>query len=527
MVTSLGNTYDTGYDLYLRTLQQRFSASSEPVFTTDVEDTIVEVYLSSFPDAKSRQHHTCSACRHFLQRYGGLAHIHPTTGLISSAFWSLEDAPTAYQNCVGGLMQLVKQSKITGVFLSKHPLLGTPETGVWRHFALKNPRPYAGLAKEAHEVVAEKLQDVSQVSRALSEFDADTLNRVVEFLELDTLLRGEKVLGPAKWLRDLQTASRAVRGDARKNVIMRAVAVAPSGFCHPRSSMIGTLLDDLTNGLPFDDASRKFAAKMHPLLYQRPQAAPSSGQIDAAEKLVERLGIADSLKRRFARVDEIPEMLWMPIQAEAPSSEGVFGHLRREHANQPLESQSSLTVSWKKFSDTVLPLAQRIDIEVPSHGNFHGMLTAAVVEAPPILQWDTLEQRNPFSWYVYTGGSACSRWGLQTGWTSLDGITLKPSMWFGDKYQHQGNGVCFILSGAKDSQMRWCAIFPETLKADLHGARAVIEKYSNTTTATDADQGTANGLMFDTNGLMFDTRTHLRVTLRSGSTVAYILDRWD
>lgn len=53
--------------------------------------------------------------------------------------------------------------------------------------------------------------------------------------------------------------------------------------------MIGTLLDDIASGMSFDSVSRRFAEKMHPLQYQRPQAAPSAGNIAQAEKIVEKL----------------------------------------------------------------------------------------------------------------------------------------------------------------------------------------------------------------------------------------------
>ena len=73
--------------------------------------------------------------------------------------------------------------------------------------------------------------------------------------------------------------------------------------------MIGTLLEDLATGMDFATVSARFAAKMHPLKYLRPQAAPRAGNIADAEKIVAKLGIARSLERRFARIDEI-ETLW-------------------------------------------------------------------------------------------------------------------------------------------------------------------------------------------------------------------------
>src|SRR4029078_7195541 len=96
-----------------------------------------------------------------------------------------------------------------------------------------------------------------------------------------------------------------------------------------KNQVVATLMDDVKNGVSFEVASKKWSEKMHPLQYMRPQALPSDGAIERAEKLVEKLGIAPSLERRFARLAEIaPHLLWTPKTVDAGKTAGVFGHLR-------------------------------------------------------------------------------------------------------------------------------------------------------------------------------------------------------
>ena len=83
----------------------------------------------------------------------------------------------------------------------------------------------------------------------------------------------------------LHEARASKRGPAADNLTWLAVATAPAGFCHVRSSMIGTLLEDVAAGMPFDAIKQRFDAKMHPLQYQRPTAMPSVPSINPSGSL--------------------------------------------------------------------------------------------------------------------------------------------------------------------------------------------------------------------------------------------------
>lgn len=517
------------YDAFLAhvsgTFHDRAGDGAESLFTTDAEG-LWDLYLNSFTDPADRQHHTCHACWQFINRYGALVTV-GSDGRTTPAIWAEDGTPQHFRPAVAAMNAAVRRAKVTGVFLSSDTTWGTPRTGTWRHLAV---RPSAGMLVNrvlltAGQAMAGKREDYRAVVRALEEFSPEHLETALTLLRTDSLYRSEKVLGQAEWLHALHVARSGVQGPARANVVWRAVATAPAGFCHPRSSMIGTLLEDIASGKDFDEVSRAFAAKMHPLAYQRPQAAPAAGAIAAAEKVVAQLGAAGALARRFARVDEV-HALWRPAPPKdhAPGG-GVFGHLKPKGTlATPTMRIPVQTMTWVKFRDTVLPTADRIEILAPVHGNYAALVTAVDPDAPPILQWDREDARNPVSWYVWAGGSPASQWGLTGGrFHEVSAVTLKPSMW-GGGCEHQGKGILFLVSGARETRNAGAALFPETLKAEFHGIRSVFEAYSRRASIEGMGEPHAAGLMLAAGGSSWDATVRV---WSAGRALDYRLDRWD
>jgi len=54
------------------------------------------------------------------------------------------------------------------------------------------------------------------------------------------------------------------------------------------------------------------------------------------------------------------------------------------------------------------------------------LVTAKHPEAPPILQWDSPDKRNPVSLYVYVNGSATADWNLRADDMARDVEPLAP-----------------------------------------------------------------------------------------------------
>lgn len=526
-VEKQGNLEDVAYENFIGRIQQRFMKNIElhgPLFTTNNTD-IWELYLSSFSEL-DRQYHNCSACRSFIKKYGSLAVIN-NDGIIIPAMWCVDDAECYEKNAVQAMVYSFENSKITGVFLSNDTTWGTPVTGIWRHYAIIPPSDilYRGVVNTPGQAMAEKKEDFKNIIRALQEFNPEVVERALSLLKMNTLYRGEKIIGPVQWLHDLITAISDKKRKQKTNLIWKAVAIAPASFCHPRSSMAGTLLEDLAAGMDFDTAARRFKDKMHPLQYQRPQAAPSAGNIERAEKIVEKLNIKESLRRRFARLDEI-QTIWKPIQREQEEKHGgLFAHLKAKDDTRMSASEVPASViTWEKFSKDVLPECESMQYRVRNRDNFVALLTAAVEDAPPILQWDAEESRNPVSLYVYAGGSPAQQWGLTPG-TLVDvtAISRRPNEWQ-PGFDHHGNGIIFILAGAVDSKESGIALFPETLKSEFHEIRSTIEAFSSGGQLEGRESATACGVLMDSGGA-FDGV--FRCKTKSGITVNYKIDRMD
>lgn len=500
-------------------LEAAIALPDSPLFQTDADpDALWLAYLGNLREDR-RQYYNCHCCRHFIQRVGGLVTI-DEAGRQRSALWGFMP-PDFFLRSVESLHSLVKKAKVTGVFLSSDKTLGTKQTGDWTHLSTNNPKPYAGRTITAGQAAAEKLEEYKMLCHGLADYSRETVGQAVRVLKADAVYRSEKALGVAEWFLKLHEAIKA-HPQAKRNLTWIAVATAPPGFCHIRSTMISTLLDDINSGLAFDDIAARWKAKMHPLQYQRPTAAPKEGAIKQAEEMVAKLGLERSLLRRFATLDDVLLKLWTPRELPEVAKGGVFGHLRGTNKPSAIELPE-VKITWEKFQRTVLNGVLQMEIMAPSRGAFCGVVTATDPESPAIIQWDGLagQARNPVSWYFYNGGSTASQWGLSAGWNPVSCVFPNPSQWQAE-FKHQKNGVHFAIAGCSDSRMDGLALFPEILKAEFHGIRSVIEAHSNRGgKITGAESASANGLVFS-NG----TPVTLRVRTPDG-LARYTIDRMD
>lgn len=523
---------DDRFDLFADAVRSHFASTVQQhgphLFTVEAGD-LDAIYMAALPE-HARQQHTCNACRSFFNRYGNLVAI-TEAGDVVPAMWPTNGGAGLYDDAAAALRRAVAAGKVTGVFLSSASVWGQPITGKWTHLAVSpSTLMFRHPLMNAGQAMAEKREHYGTLLRALAEFSPELVGQAVTFLEAETLYRGEKVAGPARFMHQLQTAQAGVArqdrtGAKRRNLVWRAVAGAPAGFCTPRSGVIGSLLEDMAAGLAFEDVKAKFAAKMHPLQYQRPQAPASAGNIAQAEKVVAQMGLEASLRRRFARLEEV-ETIWTPTPTSAPKEAGgVFGHLQAKGSAEErvATQQVPVAITWDKFTRNVLPGALEMHLYTEARMDFGALVTAVDPDAPPLFQWDRDDARNPVSWYLYHGGSSPTRWNLDTNaWVSVTGLALKPDAWKGNQAAHHGKGAMILLAGARDTDNRELALFPETLRAELHQVRRTLEQFSKSRRIEGEEEASACGLIIGTQ----NTRHRLRV--RSSTGVAtYHIDRWD
>jgi len=460
------NNENDRYPEFEKNLKSYFeeAISNKKLFKTNAQG-LFDLYLENLP-VEARQHYTCSACRHFVERFGDLVTI-DENGIVASAIWEEDIAPPFFKAAVLALKAEVLNSKVIGVFISNSPVLGQPCTGKWNHLSVVIPEEMVNHSRlqTAGQVMAEKLEEFKMLTNALLDYTIETVEQAVVLLQSEVLYRSDRVLGIAEWFKSLHEKRNSIGNNNQKaNIVWFAVASAPTGFCHIRSSMIGTLLDDIVSGMSVELVTRRFADKMNPANYMRSQAAPTQNAIVEAEKIVEKLGIANSLRRRYATFEEIPSFLWenQSEQKVVERKKGVFANIiPKEKTTSPV-SLPSTVMTWEKFQRTILPTAENMEVLIDNPSRFMALVTASDETALNILQWN-----NTFSWY-YHGGidgeikrrveSAGGRYEnneiraslIWEGYTDLDLHCITPKgehVYFGDKSDRFGGFLDIDMNG--------------------------------------------------------------------------------
>ncbi len=419
----------------LADVRRRFAGHAEgPLFRTAATG-LWDIFLDDIPQ-HLRPHYTCNACRHFVERFGSLVAI-DEQGRLSSALWG-EGAPAPFDRAFKRMAEAVVAAEVDGMLVPATRALGTPaspptaEGKVWTHFSVEVPRAHSHALLSAGQVQAERREDFGMLARGLAEFPQSLVEQAHALLTSGTLYRSEKCIGVATWLLEVHRSVAAGKTPRHKNALLwRAVATAPAGFTHVRSSMIGTLLEDLASGLDTAAIKRRFDEKMSPTNYMRAQVDPSAGNIAQAEKVIGALKATGALARRYARLDDLASFLWRPRPPQPAGPPGsVFGHLTPKSKDRPGKlALPQQTLTWEKFARTVLPDAIAIEAQVPAGSQrFMALVTAASADAPPILQWDAEDRRNPVSWYYHAGIDAEMKRRVEGAGGQYEGVDIRASL---------------------------------------------------------------------------------------------------
>lgn len=301
-----------------------------------------------------------------------------------------------------------------------------------------------------------------------------------------------------------------------------AVASNNPGFGHVRSSVLGTLPDDIQAGMDFAAVKKRFAEKVDPLKYMQAQVAPKAGNIAQAEKLVESMGLAPSLERRYATVDELgASTWWTAAQSAPPSTGGVFGALKDMSApRNPLNAGRS-SMTWRAFKEKLATSAARITVTLRDQEPL-GAITAPVhADAPPILKWDDPNNRNPYGWYRWAGARPTD-FGL-TKAAAVTRIARLPATRNGGFADLEGD--ILILEGAADRNVAQATtgLYGEALRQELHSVRSTIVTHSARNTLAVPPGVLACGLV-----LRKSNTINLSLSVESRGVIMSVhIDRWE
>lgn len=167
-----------------------------------------------------------------------------------------------------------------------------------------------------------------------------------------------------------------------------------------RPTVIGTLVEDLSNGVDLERAVSSFETKVAPTNYKRTSAVVTPGMVKQAKDKIEELGLTDSLVRRFATITDLSADKVL-FSATSKKSLDVFDDLISESSRKVSDKSLKKVeeISAEKFIADVLPTATQVEllVEGKHRTNFMSLLTEEYPGSPQLFKWN-----NPFSW-AYAG----------------------------------------------------------------------------------------------------------------------------
>jgi hypothetical protein len=481
------NADGVDYDNWLQTIERyahrRIMGHTVFVTAPPPQGELFDIYLSRIPMA-FRQHSNCNACRRFVNRYGGLVVIENDLSR-SPVLWDPAWAPALYFDAVKALHDIVSELPIESQFFTDKKVIGEPETGVWHHLSLSLPDGHCSInlnrLLSAEQLMAQSKENYRMLYAVLGLWNKSVLATAEQLLRSGQIDKSEKFQHTlSSYMEMREEARRFLRSSqGYKDTLWKFVAEGNDDVCHLHGSALGSFLDDLYSGTTPAQAVRSFNEKLDPLKYMRPQAAPGAGNVAQAAKIVEKLGIENSLRRRYVHLDEI-QALWRPRQRDKAKEFGIFaGVVTKIEPVVTIPGETAIT--FAKFRRDVLPGVREMELYTNGPGNYGALLTEAIAGSAPILKWDHPEWRNPVSWYVYTPHGMPGDFNLPNyGWVDVTALCLSPQMWKNeDEAYGLSRGVMFVLKDAWIRKLAGSALFPEILKSELMPVRATIEAFSN------------------------------------------------
>jgi hypothetical protein len=372
-----------------------------PLFRVEVEG-LWETYLNAFPPGsnpvlKTRTEHDCSCCKQFIRSVGNVVAI------INDQIVSVWDVTVPeYQAPMDAMAHRVKASNITDVFLIDTKTVGTDKNfqqlteGIqtWTHFFV-NIHP-GFVAKEIPTKLSELRSTRDVFVRSLTEITDEAVDTVLDLMAQNSLYRGEEH-------KSLVASFKTAKKEFNQLSTIGKVLYSWKGFgalARIRSTVIGTLLVDLSEGKEIDQAVAGYEAKVAPMNYKRPTALITKAMIDKAKAALSELGLTSALERRYATLQDIT------------INNVIFADRTTRLASSPLDdlaptapvkvSDKIEEITIDKFIKEVVPRAETIEVLFEHPSNLVSLIAPTDATALPLFKWP-----NKFSW-SYNGDVADS-----------------------------------------------------------------------------------------------------------------------
>ena len=378
------------------------SMSTKPLYRTNVGlDEIKDIYLASFPVGTNpiyitNTQHDCTCCKSFIRNVGGLVNI--VNGQIIT-IWDNITTGDAYEQVAQTMRDYVLSKPITSVFYASEKKYGQYQTTQslpdgstinWNHFNCEIPN-HLFKGDSVGELAGQHTTSASMLTESLSKFTADAIVTVSNLISDNLLYRGEEHKSAVDNFAKLWNAFKDYPADAK----LFGLENFSNSSARFKNTVIGTLVEDISNGVDIEAAVKSFESKVAPANYKRSKSLITQGMIDSAVNTINELGIEPALERRHATIHDmnINDVLWADRSASV-KMQGVAALLSTSVAKKKPATDNVTEVFIESFLTDLVPTAESIEalIENRHQSNFMNIL-APVNPSASIMKWN-----NNFTW---------------------------------------------------------------------------------------------------------------------------------
>lgn len=395
-------------------------AGAPRVYVTAVDgDALYQRYLASFPDGANPVHrkqteHECSCCRHFIRRAGNAVAVNDH-GLIrtiwdEAAGIEPEIAPHPYDVVAGAMRDAVLAAEISDLYrvglnensfgaATTRSLGAGGEVVAWNHLHT-GAIPGALRVASPDQARGDYHTTVQVFTRGLVELAPVALDTVLALIEANNLYRGAEHKEAVVQFMAAQRAFQAKEQRARHVFAWTHAAGPASRF---RNTVIGTLVQDISDGVDVERAVASFEAKVAPTNYKRTTAVITPAMVREAMRTIEALGLEPALERRFAAISDVSvnDVKWVDGSVRPAMRGGLADALMQVAVTANPQSAKkdedrAEDVGLDAFVEQVLPTATGVEILLRSSEHLGNLvsLTAPVHSEPrQLFRWN-----NDFAW---------------------------------------------------------------------------------------------------------------------------------
>lgn len=379
-------------------------------------DEIWQRYLAAFPPGtdpifRVRTEHDCSCCRGFIRSIGNVVVIQ--NGALAS-IWDLNGLPEPYQAVADGMAAYIKGLPVVDIFLTPQAKHGTAvsreydpantySVRTWHHFAVKVPsRLVAPIMHAEERGKARTTFDV--LKRGILELHPSAVATVADLIAENAIYRGAEHKAAVSEFQNLQqrVIGTSTSGLVREppelvDIDIMIWAMIDSPVARFRNTVIGTLVQDLSDGVDLERAVRSFETKVAPQNYKRPTALITKAMVNDAMKTIRDLGIEASLERRHARLSDVSvnSVIFVDNAVRPRMKGGLEGMLLQEIKPAPFDATQAEEIPVDAFMAGVLPRTTGLQLYLDNGlmGNFMSLTAPANADSKSLFRWS-----NDFAW---------------------------------------------------------------------------------------------------------------------------------